>query len=129
MKTVQKLADEMRIYVASEKLESEEVYETLLANREDEEAALLSVKNKVGDIFVGYIMPAEKAAKSGKLDADGFYSVLMKLTEKFPQEWRSLRDGYEADGITKHSARLNAMIDKYEELATVFAKMTEEAKE
>ena len=51
MKTVQRLADDMRIYVANEKLESAEVLETLLANREDEEAALISVRNKVGDIF------------------------------------------------------------------------------
>lgn len=127
MKTVQRLADDMRIYVANEKLESAEVLETLLANREDEEAALISVRNKVGDIFAGYLLPAEKAVKAGKLGVEGLYPALIKLTEHFPKEWRELRDNYEADGITKHSPRLNAMIDKYEELSTVFAQMAEEA--
>lgn len=129
MKTIPKLADEMRIYIANEKLENAEVFETLLENREDGEAALLSARQKVGDIFLGYILVAEKGAKSQKLGVDEFYALLLKLTEKYPNEWRSLRDGYEADGITKHSERLNAMIDKYEELSTVFANMTEEAKE
>ena len=36
---IPKLADKMRIYIANEKLESEEVLETLLENREEEEAA------------------------------------------------------------------------------------------
>ena len=54
----------MRIYIANEKLESEEVLETLLENREEEEAALLTAKRKVDDVVVSYILPAEKAARS-----------------------------------------------------------------
>lgn len=127
MKTVQRLADDMRIYVANEKLESAEVLDTLISNGEEEEAMLLAVRNKVGDIFAGYLLPAEKAVRAGKLGVEGLYPALIKLTENFPKEWRELRDKYEADGITKHSARLNAMIDKYEELSTVFAQMAEEA--
>ena len=83
----------------------------------------------MSDVFLGYILPAEKGAKSGRLDHDGFFALLLKLTEKYPKEWRELRDKYEADGITKHSPRLNAMIDKYEELSTVFQSMVDEAKE
>lgn len=128
MKPIPKLADEMRIYIANEKMENEEVLETLLDNREEEEAAMLTAKNKVDDIFVSYILPAEKAARSNKLDHDGFFAVLLKMIEKYPEEWKSLRDKYEADGITKHTARFNAMIDKYEELSTVFQSMVEEAK-
>ena len=55
--------------------------------------------------------------------------LIAGVTAKYPKEWRELRDKYEADGITKHSERLNAMIDKYEELATVFQSMVDEAKE
>ncbi len=129
MKTIPRLADDMRIYLASEKLENEEILETLLESREEEEAALLTARQKVSDVFLGYILPAEKGAKSGRLDHDGFFALLLKLTEKYPKEWRELRDKYEADGITKHSPRLNAMIDKYEELSTVFQSMVDEAKE
>ncbi len=129
MKPIPKLADEMRIYLASERLENQEMLETLLDNREEEEAAMLTARQKVSDVFLGYILPAEKAARSGRLDHDGFFAALLKLTEKYPKEWRELRDKYEADGIKKHSPRLNAMLDKYEELQTVFQTMVDEAKE
>ena len=128
MKPIPKLCDEMRIYLASEKMENQEVLETLLESREEEEAALLTAKQKVSDIFLGYLLPAEKAAHSQKLGYDEFFAVLLKLTEKYPTDWKKLRDKYEADGITKFSPGLNAMIDKYEELATVFQNMVEEAK-
>lgn len=126
---IPKLADKMRIYIANEKLENAEVLETLLDNREAEEAALLTAALKVDDVMVSYILPAEKAARSRRLDQDGFYDLLMELTAKYPEEWKSVRDKYEADGITKHSPRYNAMINRYEELATVFRSMTDEAKE
>lgn len=128
MKPIPKLADEMRIYLAGEKMENQEILETLLESREEEEASLMTARQKVSDIFLGYLLPAEKAARSQKLDHDGFFAVLLKLTEKFPADWKALRDKYEADGITKHSPRLNAMIDKYEELSTVFQTMIDEAK-
>lgn len=128
MKPIPKLADELRIYLAAEKMENQEILETYLENREEEEAALLSAKQKVSDIFLGYLLPAEKAARSQKLDHDGFLAVLLKLTEKYPTEWKALRDKYEADGVTKFSPRLNAMMDKYEELSTVFQNFVEEAK-
>ena len=82
MKTIPRLADDMRIYLASEKLENEEILETLLESREEEEAALLTARQKVSDVFLGYILPAEKGAKSGRLDHDGFFALLLKLTEK-----------------------------------------------
>lgn len=126
---IPKLADKMRIYIANEKLENAEVLETLLDNREEEEAALLTAALKVDDVMVSYILPAEKAARSRRLDHDGFYDLLMELTAKYPEEWKSVRDKYEADGITKHSPRYNAMINRYEELSTVFRSMTDEAKE
>ena len=126
---IPKLADKMRIYIANEKLESEEVLETLLENREEEEAALLTAKRKVDDVVVSYILPAEKAARSRRLDHDGFYDLLSEMTAKYPKEWKEVRDKYEADGITKHSPRFNAMLDRYEELFTVLRSMTDEAKE
>ena len=126
---IPKLADKMRIYIANEKLESEEVLETLLENREAEEAALLTAKRKVDDVVVSYILPAEKAARSRRLDHDGFYDLLSEMTAKYPKEWKEVRDKYEADGITKHSPRFNAMLDRYEELFTVLRSMTDEAKE
>lgn len=129
MKTIPKLADEMRIYIASEKLENEEVLETLIESGENEEANLITAKQEVGDVFTAYMLPAEKAARSKRLDIDGFFQTLLDLTAKYPKEWKELRDKYEADGITKHSPRLNAMIDKYEELETVFREMAEKAKE
>lgn len=129
MKPIPRLADDMRIYLATEKMENQEILETLLNNREDEEASLMSARQKVSDIFVSYILPAEKGARSKKLDHDGFLALLLELTAKYPKEWSELRDKYEADGITKHSDRLNAMIDKYEELSTVFQTMVDEAKE
>ena len=129
MKPIPRLADDMRIYLATEKMENQEILETLLEGREDAEAALMTARQKVSDIFISYILPAEKGARSKKLDHDGFLALLLELTAKYPKEWRELRDKYEADGITKHSDRLNAMIDKYEELATVFQSMVDEAKE
>ena len=126
---IPKLADKMRIYIANEKLESEEVLETLLENREEEEAALLTAKRKVDDVVVSYILPAEKAARSRRLDHDGFYDLLSEMTAKYPKEWKEVRDKYEADGITKHSPRFNAMLDRYEELFTVLRSMTDEANE
>lgn len=129
MKPIPRLADDMRIYIATEKMENEEVLETLLASREDAEATLLTARQKVSDVFLAYILPAEKQARTKKLDHDGFFALLLELTAKFPKEWGELRDKYEADGITKHSERLNAMIDKYEELSTVFQTMVDEAKE
>ena len=126
---IPKLADKMRIYIANEKLESDEVHETLLENREEEEAALLTAKRKVDDVVVSYILPAEKAARSRRLDHDGFYDLLSEMTAKYPKEWKEVRDKYEADGITKHSPRFNAMLDRYEELFTVLRSMTDEAKE
>ena len=129
MKPIPRLADDMRIYLATEKMENQEIQVTLLECREDSEASLMSARQKVSDVFVSYILPAEKGARSKKLDHDGFLALLLELTAKYPKEWRELRDKYEADGITKHSDRLNAMIDKYEELATVFQSMVDEAKE
>lgn len=129
MKPIPRLADDMRIYIATEKMENQEILETLITNREEDEAALLSARQKVSDVFVSYILPAEKGARSKKLDHDGFLALLLELTAKYPKEWSELRDKYEADGITKHSERLNAMIDKYEELSTVFQTMVDEAKE
>lgn len=126
---IPKLADKMRIYIANEKLESVEVLETLLDNREEEEAALLTAKRKVDDVVVSYILPAETAARSRRLDHDGFYDLIAEMTEKYPKEWKEVRDKYEADGITKHTARYNAMLDRYEELLTVMRSMTDEAKE
>lgn len=126
---IPKLADKMRIYIANEKLESVEVLETLLDNREEEEAALLTAKRKVDDVVVSYILPAEKAARSRRLDHDGFYDLIAEMTEKYPKEWKEVRDKYEADGITKHTARYNAMLDRYEELLTVMRSMTDKAKE
>ena len=126
---IPKLADKMRIYIANEKLESVEVLETLLDNREEEEAALLTAKRKDDDVVVSYILPAEKAARSRRLDHDGFYDLIAEMTEKYPKEWKEVRDKYEADGITKHTARYNAMLDRYEELLTVMRSMTDEAKE
>ena len=126
---IPKLADKMRIYIANEMLESEEVLETLLENREEEEAALLTAKRKVDDVVVSYILPAEKAARSRRLDHDGFYDLLSEMTAKYPKEWKEVRDKYEADGITKHSPRFNAMLDRYEELFTVLRSRTDEAME
>ncbi len=128
MKPIPRLADDMRIYLATEKMENQEILETLLESREDTEAALMTARQKVSDIFMSYILPAEKGARSKKLDHDGFLALLLELTAKFPKDWRDLRDKYEADGITNHSERLNAMIDKYEELSTVFQSMVDEAK-
>ena len=48
---IPKLADKMRIYIANEKLESAEVLETLLDNREEEEAALLTAKKLLKSRF------------------------------------------------------------------------------
>ena len=129
MKPIPRLADDMRIYLATEKMENQEILETLIEGREDNEAALMSARQKVSDIFMSYILPAEKGARSKKLDHDGFLALLLELTAKFPKDWRDLRDKYEADGIKNHSERLNAMIDKYEELSTVFQSMVDEAKE
>ena len=129
MKPIPRLADDMRIYLATEKMENQEILETLIASREDGEASLMTARQKVSDVFMSYILPAEKAARSKKLDHDGFLALLLELTAKFPKDWRDLRDKYEADGITTHSERLNAMIDKYEELSTVFQSMVDEAKE
>ncbi|MBR2042394.1 MAG: hypothetical protein IKL57_01550 [Oscillospiraceae bacterium] len=129
MKPIPRLADDMRIYLATEKMENQEILETLIESREDNEAALMSARQKVSDIFMSYILPAEKGARSKKLDHDGFLALLLELTAKFPKDWRDLRDKYEADGIKNHSERLNAMIDKYEELSTVFQSMVDEAKE
>ena len=89
----------------------------------------MTARQKVSDVFVSYILPAEKQARTKKLDHDGFFALLLELTAKYPKEWKELRDKYEADGITKHSERLNAMIDKYEEISTVFPTMVDEAKE
>lgn len=125
---IPKLADKMRIYIANEKLESAEVLETLLESRE-EEAALLTAKRKVDDVIVSYILPAEKKARTNRLDPDGFYDLLAEMTAKYPKEWKEVRDKYEADGITKHSPRFNAMLDRYEELFTVLRTMVDEAKE
>ena len=129
MKPIPRLADDMRIYLATEKMENQEILETLLESREDAEAALMTARQKVSDVFMSYILPAEKGAKSKKLDHDGFLALLLELTAKYPKEWSELRDKYEADGITKHSDRLNAMVDKYEELSTIFQTMVDEAKE
>ena len=129
MKPIPRLADDMRIYLATEKMENQEILETLLESREDAEAALMTARQKVSDVFMSYILPAEKCARTKKLDHDGFLALLLELTAKFPKEWGELRDKYEADGITRHSDRLNAMIDKYEELSTVFQTMVDEAKE
>ena len=129
MKPIPRLADDMRIYLATEKMENQEILETLLESREEAEATLMTARQKVSDVFMSYILPAEKGARSQKLDHDGFLALLLKLTEKYPTEWRDLRNKYEADGITRHSDRLNAMLDKYEELATVFQTMVDEAKE
>ena len=129
MKPIPRLADDMRIYLATEKMENQEILETLIASREDGEASLMTARQKVSDVFMSYILPAEKAARTKKLDHDGFFETLLELTAKYPIEWRELRDKYEADGITNHSERLNAMIDKYEELSTVFQSMIDEAKE
>ena len=126
---IPKLADKMRIYIANEKLESAEVLETLLDNREEEEAALLTAKRKVDDVIVSYILPAEKKARTERLDPDGFYNLLAEMTAKYPKEWKEVRDKYEADGITKHSPRFNAMLDRYEELFTVLRTMVDEANE
>ena len=129
MKPIPRLADDMRIYLATEKMENQEILETLLDSREDEEASLMTSRQKVSDVFMSYILPAEKGARTKKLDHDGFLALLLELTAKFPKEWSELRDKYEADGITRHSERLNAMIDKYEELSTIFQTMVDEAKE
>ena len=129
MKPIPRLADDMRIYLATEKMENQEILETLLDSREDEEASLMTSRQKVSDVFMSYILPAEKGARTKKLDHDGFLALLLELTAKYPKEWSELRDKYEADGITRHSERLNAMIDKYEELSTIFQTMVDEAKE
>ena len=129
MKPIPRLADDMRIYLATEKMENQEILETLLESREDAEAALMTARQKVSDVFMSYILPAEKGARTKKLDHDGFLALLLELTAKYPKEWSELRDKYEADGITRHSDRLNAMVDKYEELSTIFQTMVDEAKE
>ena len=129
MKPIPRLADDMRIYLATEKMENQEILETLLDSREDAEASLMTSRQKVSDVFMSYILPAEKGARTQKLDHDGFLALLLELTAKYPKEWSELRDKYEADGITRHSERLNAMIDKYEELSTIFQTMVDEAKE
>ena len=89
---IPKLADKMRIYIANEKLESAEVLETLLDNREEEEAALLTARRKVDDVVVSYILPAEKNARTNRLDPEGFYNLLAEMTAKYPKEWREVRD-------------------------------------
>ncbi len=129
MKPIPRLADDMRIYLATEKMENAEILETLMTSGANDEATLISARQKVNDVFVSYILPAEKAARSKKLDHQGFYDLLLELTAKYPKEWGELRDKYEADGITKFSERLNTMIDKYEEVSTVFQTMVDEAKE
>lgn len=129
MKPIPRLADDMRIYLATEKMENQEILETLIESREDAEAALMTARQKVSDVFMSYILPAEKGARTKKLDHDGFLALLLELTAKYPKEWSELRDKYEADGITRHSDRLNAMVDKYEELSTIFQTMVDEAKE
>ena len=123
MKPVPKFADELRIYLAAEKMENEEVLETLIENREEEEAMLLTSKQKVTDLFIGYMLPAEKAAKSAKLGPKGFIETLIKLIEKYPQDWKNLIDKYEVDGVSKHTPRLNAMIDRFEEISTILREM------
>ena len=128
MKPIPRLADDMRIYLATEKMENQEILETLIESREDAEAALMTARQKVSDVFMSYILPAEKGARTKKLDHDGFLALLLELTAKYPKEWSELRDKYEADGITRHSDRLNAMVDKYEELSTIFQTMVDEAK-
>lgn len=52
MKPIPRLADDMRIYLATEKMENQEILETLLESREDNEAALMSARQKVSDVFV-----------------------------------------------------------------------------
>ena len=74
MKPIPRLADDMRIYLATEKMENQEILETLLESREDGEAALMSARQKVSDVFVSYILPAEKQARTRKLDHDGFFA-------------------------------------------------------
>ena len=113
---IPKLADKMRIYIANEKLESAEVLETLLDNREEEEAALLTAKRKVDDVVVSYILPAEKNARTNRLDPEGFYNLLAEMTAKYPKEWREVRDKYEADGITPKAESLLAAFDAVEAL-------------
>ena len=54
---IPKLADKMRIYIANEKLESAEVLETLLDNREEEEAALC---REIREAFCGARIPERK---------------------------------------------------------------------
>lgn len=127
MTPVPKLADEMRIALATEKMENDEILTTLIENNETAEADLLSAKQEVNDVFTAYMLPAEKAAKSGKLGPIEFVEVLIKLTDKYYSKWVNLRDGYEADGITKYSERLNTMLDKYEEVSTILRNMAEEA--
>ena len=72
---------------------------------------------------------AEKNARTNRLDPEGFYNLLAEMTAKYPKEWKEVRDKYEADGITKHSPRFNAMLDRYEELLTILKTMVDEAKE
>ena len=55
MKPIPRLADDMRIYLATEKMENQEILETLLESREDAEAALMTARQKVSDIFISYI--------------------------------------------------------------------------
>ena len=78
MKPIPRLADDMRIYLATEKMENQEILETLLESREDSEATLMSARQKVSDVFVSYILPAEKGARSKKLDHDGFLALLLE---------------------------------------------------
>ena len=75
---IPKLADKKRIYITNEKLESAEVLETLLESREEEEAALLTAKRKVDDIVVSYILPAEKNARTNRLDPEAFTICLRR---------------------------------------------------
>ena len=85
MKPIPRLADDMRIYLATEKMENQEILETLLESREDSEAALMSARQKVSDVFVSYILPAEKGARSKKLDHDGFLLFFLNLPQNTPK--------------------------------------------
>ena len=49
MKPIPRLADDMRIYLATEKMENQEILETLLESREDAEAALNAFTTVVAD--------------------------------------------------------------------------------
>ena len=89
MKPIPRLADDMRIYLATEKMENQEILETLLESREDSEASLMTARQKVSDVFVSYILPAEKGARRRNLTTTVSLPFFWNLRQNIPRNGES----------------------------------------